>query len=276
MRSPGAVGPCGGASAPPGRSRPCSRGSARPRDAYAIVAEVDLNDLDARELRLVLVQVVDLLLADRRLHDDRGERVEATRVDLAGELSRRDVEDTGRGAARARSGPASGMSPTQSSTAVPATFETTDAAAAVEDRPAGRLHADEPELVRSGPRSGTRRRRAPGATRGGRRGRRRRASANAPENRDAQRELRREPVRLAHARVGREEATGRRALLLVRPGRHRRGRPRPRPTARPAAPRRRARRTSRWTGSARMRFRTKAGASAVTSACRATTSSSSR
>ena len=39
------------------------------------------------------------------------------------------------------------MSPTQSCTAVPATFDDDHAAVAVEDRPARRLDADEPELV---------------------------------------------------------------------------------------------------------------------------------
>ena len=58
-----------------------------------VVAEVDLRDLDAGELGLVLEQVVDLLLADRGLHRDRGERIGVALVDLPGELSRRDVDD---------------------------------------------------------------------------------------------------------------------------------------------------------------------------------------
>ena len=37
----------------------------------------------------MLVEVVDLLLADRGLHDDRRERIETALLDLPGELSRR-------------------------------------------------------------------------------------------------------------------------------------------------------------------------------------------
>src|SRR5262249_61957969 len=54
-----------------------------------ISAQIDLRDLHAGEIVLVLVEVVDLLLADRRLHDDRGERVEAVLRHLARERPRR-------------------------------------------------------------------------------------------------------------------------------------------------------------------------------------------
>ena len=65
-----------------------------------VVAEVDLDDLDARELGLVLVQVVDLLLADRGLDDDRRQRDRMRAlVHLAREVARRDVEDASRAAA---------------------------------------------------------------------------------------------------------------------------------------------------------------------------------
>ena len=162
--------------------------------------------------------------------------------------------------------PSSGMSPTQSSTAVPATFETTT----------------RPRRSRIGPRGASTRisrswllcaafrYSSPESTwRDQSRKKRtmKTASARAPSIADAQRELRCETVRLAHPRVGREEATGRGSPFLVRPGRHLRRRPRHPPTARHAAPRPRSARTSRCTGSASSRLRTKAGASEVTSAC---------
>ena len=60
-----------------------------------VVAEIDLGDLDAGELGLVLVQVVDLVLAHRSLHDDRRKRVGSAFVDLARECLRRDLEHLG-------------------------------------------------------------------------------------------------------------------------------------------------------------------------------------
>ena len=94
-----------------------------------------------------------------------------------------------------------------------------DAAAAVEQRTAGSLHADEAELVRLGrvqvrvPREHLQR---PEAEEEHDEGEQR----NASEDRDAQRELRCQAVRLDDARVGRQEAARRSAALLVRPGGH--------------------------------------------------------
>src|SRR5262249_30887974 len=57
-----------------------------------VVAEVDLRDLHSGELRTVLVEVVDLLLADGGLHDDRRQRVVPSLVHLPRQIARRDVE----------------------------------------------------------------------------------------------------------------------------------------------------------------------------------------
>src|SRR6187551_1134831 len=102
------------------------------------------------------------------------------------------------------------MSPTQSSTAVPATFE---------DRAARGLDADEPELVRLGrvqvlvAREHLERPQAEEEDDEN-------EERERAENRDAQRQLRCQAVRLADARIRRQEAPGRRALLVVRTGGH--------------------------------------------------------
>ncbi len=222
----------------------------------------------------MLVQIVDLLLADRCLHDDRGQRVETSRVDLTGELSRLDVEDTGE-APHELVAACGGNVAHPELDRRPRDVRDDRPAAAVEDGAAGSLHADETELVRL---------RGVQVLVAGQHLERPEAEEQddedeereRPEDRDAQCELRRQPVRLADAGVGRQESSGRRALLLVRPRRHRW-----RSTSTSADGSARCSsptiaRTRRWTGSARMRFRTNAGASAVRSACRATTSSASR
>ena len=214
----------------------------------------------------MLVEVVDLLLADRGLDGDRRQRVEAALVDLAGERLRRDVEDVARAAGRARTRPSFGMSPTQSCTAVPATFETTTRPSAIEDRAARRLDANEAELVVLRRVQVAPRPRAPAATRAGRRGRRTRAARTTP----------RTPTRSASCGVsrcgsrtlgsgGRKRPDGARRSL-VRAGRQTndldlRGR-----LAAAAAPRRPRARARRPEARARGSARTPA-ASAVTSAC---------
>ena len=90
-----------------------------------VVAQVDLHDLHAGELGLVLVEVVDLLLADRRLDDDRRQRVEAALLDLRGRARAARRRGRSRAAGRARSDPPSACRRPRARTAVPATFETT-------------------------------------------------------------------------------------------------------------------------------------------------------
>ena len=58
-----------------------------------IRAEVRLLEVDARELALVLVEVVHDLGRDRNLQRDRRQRVVLVRPDLLAELPERDVED---------------------------------------------------------------------------------------------------------------------------------------------------------------------------------------
>ena len=204
-----------------------------------VVAEVDLDDLHPRELRLVLVEVVDLLLADRRLHDDRGQRIEAARLDLASERAGGHVQHLGE--------PLHDVVPALvGHVADPELDRGTgdvrddDAAAPVEERPARRLDADQSQLVALGRVqvlvAGEHLEGPEPEEEDDEHGER-----DGAEHRHAQRELRRETVWLAHPRVGREEATRRGPSLLVRPGRHLRRRPRPPPTARHAAPRPRAR-----------------------------------
>ena len=139
-----------------------------------VVAEVDLRDLDARELRLVLEQVVGLLLADGRLHRDRRERIGAALLDLLRELSRRDVHDR-------REAPDEVVAALARQVADPEpdgrARDVRDhrAPVPVEDGAARRLDPDEARAGCSGRRSGTRRPRGPGVTRGaGREPRRRR------------------------------------------------------------------------------------------------------
>ena len=88
-----------------------------------VVPQVRLLDLDARELGLVLVEIRDLVLADRRLHGDRVERVGDPLVDLLREPRRRDLEHPGETLDDVVA-PLLGRSPTQSFTAVPAMLST--------------------------------------------------------------------------------------------------------------------------------------------------------
>ena len=178
-----------------------------------ISAEVDLDDLDSGELGLVLVQVVDLLLSDRGLHRDRRDGIEASLRHLAREGPRRDVQD-------AREPLDEVVPPLLRHVADPelhgraCDVRHDHAPVAVEDRPAGCLDADQPELVvlrgvqvrvaredleRPEPEEEDRER----------------EERDPAEDRDAQSELRCEPVWLLHAWVGRQEALGRRAPLLV-------------------------------------------------------------
>ena len=240
-----------------------------------IAAKVDLDDADAGELGLVLVEVVDLLLADRRLHDDRGQRVETSRVDLTRELPRLDVEDTGQAphelvaALRWACRPPRARPPS----------------------PRRSRRPIRPRRSRIGPRgASTRMRRSwfdcaafryssPDSTWSDQRRKNRTTktrSANAPRiaTRSASCGVSRCGSR-TRGSGGRNRPDGARCSWYG-PDRHRW-----RSTSTSADGSARCSsptiaRTSRWTGSARMRFSTNAGASAVTSACRATTSSASR
>ena len=165
-----------------------------------------------------LVEVVDLLLADRGLHDDRRQRVEAALVHLARERARRHVEHL-------REPLHEVVAPLLRHVADPeldrrsGDVRDDDAAAAVEQRAARSLDADEAELVRlrggevlvAGEHLQRPQPQEEDAEHGER---------DDAEDRDAQRELRREPVRLAHPRIRGQEPVGRRSPLLVRAARH--------------------------------------------------------
>ena len=220
----------------------------------------------------MLVEVVDLLLAHRGLHDDRRQRVEASLLDLARERARRDVENLAEAldelvATFLRHVPHPELH------CGPCDVRHDDASVAIEQRPAWRLDANQAQLV---------------ALRGvqvlvarehlqrpqAQKEDPERGQRDEAENRDAQRQLGREPVRLAHARIRRQEATGRSAPLVVRAGRHTRTSTSGADASRTPSPT--IARTSAWTGRASATFSTNAGASAVTSAWPATTSSSRR
>ena len=191
-----------------------------------VVAEVRLRDLHPRKLGLVLVQVVDRVVPDRRLDGDRRERIGALRIDLTRELSRCDVE-------HARQPPDLCVPALLRHVADPELHRCSrdvrddDVPVAVEDRPTRRIDAHEAELVVlscvevARPRQHLQR---PEPEEEHRESHER----NRAEDAHAQRELRGEPVRLAHARVVREEAVRRVPLLAIRPARQA---PRPRTAA---------------------------------------------
>ncbi len=244
------------------------RGESRVR----IVPKIDLDDLDPGELRPPLVQVVHLLLADRGLDDDRRERIEAALLHLPREGAGRHVEDV-------REPLHEVVAPLLRHVAHPQLDRRSgdvrdhDASATVEQRATRGLDADQPELVRlsSGEVlvAGEHLQRPQPEEEHAEHGEREDA-----EDRDPQRELGRQPMRLAHARVRRQEAIGRSPPLLVRAARHTRTSTSGARSARWASPT--ILRTSACTGRASATLRTNAGRSAVTSAWPATTSSSRR
>jgi hypothetical protein len=61
--------------------------------AVAVLPDVRVRDLDARKLRLVLVEVPDLTLGGELLHGHRCDGVAAVLLDLASHLGQRNVQD---------------------------------------------------------------------------------------------------------------------------------------------------------------------------------------
>ena len=220
-----------------------------------VVAQVRLLDLHARELRRVLLQVVDLVVVDGRLHRDRRQRIDAPVLDLACEADHRHVEHRGEALdhpvaarllrhvadpeldRRARDVPDDHL------------------ALAVEDRAARRLDPDRAQLVVLGrvevPLAREHLER-PEPEEEHREDRER----DDAEHADPDREARRQPVRRADARVGRQEA--RRGVAPLAVGGVRQG-------ARPPAPARRARSPRRAGGRARRPGR-RAGAFQISAA----------
>ena len=166
----------------------------------------------------MLVEVVDLLLSDGRLHDDRRQRVEAALVDLPRQRARRDVENAGQAPHEVVPALLGHVSDPELDGGA-GDVRHDHSPTAVEDRPAWCLDLDQPELVRlRGVQvlvAGEHLERPEPEEQDDEDGQR-----EGAEDRDAQRQLRREAMWLAHARIGREEATRRRPLLLIRPGRH--------------------------------------------------------
>src|SRR5262249_37322812 len=251
------------------RDLPCVAEHLRGERRVRISAQIDLRDLHAREIVLVLVEVVDLLLADGRLHDDRGERVEAMLRHLAHERPRRDAEHT-------RELPDDPVPPPSRQVSDPELHRGAGdvrhdhTAAAIEERATGSLDADEPELValrrvQVGVSGEHLQRPEPEEQHD------EREQRDTAEDRHPQRELRRQAMRLANTRVRRQEPAGRCTALLVRPGGHTTTSTSPAGSPRSSSPT--IARTSRWTGSARITFVTNAGRSVVTRTSRATTSS---
>ena len=111
-----------------------------------VVAEVGLRDLDAGELGLVLVQVLDLVLADGRLDRDRRQRVCALSVDLAGELPRGDAEN-GSQSADERISPLLRHVAHLQLNGRPRDVRDDDASVTIEDRPARGVDPHDAQLV---------------------------------------------------------------------------------------------------------------------------------
>ena len=178
-----------------------------------VVAKVDLRDLDTRELRLVLVQVVDLLLADRRLHGDRSQRIHAALLHLTHQRPRGHLEDSRKpqyDLAPSLLGHVSDPQPNRGAGDV----RDDGATLTIQDRPAGRLDANETKLVVL--------RRVQVLVAGEHLQRpqsqeehREHDQRDPAEHADPQRQSRGEPVRLAHPGIGWEEALGGRAALVV-------------------------------------------------------------
>ncbi len=183
-----------------------------------VVTEVDLDDLDAGELGLMLVQIVDLLLANGRLDGDGCERIEPPFVDLARESLGRDVQNAGEALDELESALLrQGAHPELNRRACDVGDD--DAATPVEDRPSGRLDTHEAKLI-------VLRRvqmlvarehleRPETQEEDGERD-----QPDDAENGDAQSKLRCEPMWLANSRVGRQEAPRGSSALLVGVGAH--------------------------------------------------------
>ena len=183
-----------------------------------VVPQVRLLDLDARELGLVLVEVRDLVLPDRRLHRDRVERVGDPLVHLLREPRRRDLEDPGEPLDDV-------VAPLPRQVADPHLHrgpgDVVDdrLPVAVEDRPARRLDPDRPELVslRGGEiRVAGEDLERPEPEEEHREDRER----NDAEDADPKREPGRQPVGRLDARIGRQEARRRVPPLAVGRVRH--------------------------------------------------------
>ena len=170
------------------------------------------HDRDARELRLVLLQVERPLGRHGRPHRDRRQRIALPSLDRLRDLRRRHAEDRG----EALHHPVAALlrhvgGPELDDGAGDVRDER--AAVAVEDRPARRLGAHRPHLVL--PRCDEvavagEDLQSPQPQEEHREG----GEGDGGEDADAQRELRREAIRLGHTRVGRQEAAGRRAALV--------------------------------------------------------------
>ena len=209
-----------------------------------VVPQVRLLDLDAGELGRVLLQVVDLVVVNRRLHGDRRERVDAPVVHLASEATRRHVED-GR---KALDHPVAPL--LLGHVADPQLDRRSrhvaddHLAVAVEDRAARRLDPDRAQLVVLGGieilRAGEHLQRPEPEEEDGEDGDR-----DDAEHADSQGQPGRQPVRRADARIGRQEARRGVAPLAVGGVRQAARPPGRAPRARSC---RRSRRTSAKTG----------------------------
>ncbi len=179
-----------------------------------VVPQIGLLDLDARELGLVLVEVRDLVLADRGLHRDRVERIGDPLVDLLREPRRRHLQhprepldDVVAALLRQVAHPelhGGAGDVVHDGLAIP-----------VEDRAAGSLDADRAELVplrRGEVRVARQHLERPEPEEEHREDHER----DDPENADAEREPRRQPVRRLDPRIGWQEPRRRVPPLAVR------------------------------------------------------------